>query len=326
MDETPHPQDVKTQFHDYMRLLEQTKICFIGVVSTWTVRKYKEAMAAGCLAVGDIPADHYLAKYVVNVDIIPPGYFNFDEDLDVIAANEASSAQFGNLTNWWCSEAECDKTLEGERSQHVWNTLSPYDVVKTDHLTMTRERLLAQKLLWILSRYEKGEYNTLINEARRTVLTEYSSQQMLTTWFEPAIAAWRRGERGWLRTPAYFQDSYKYRARHYFLLREWLLRREGSSVVPKLENITYGGLLKWASHRLREDARAECLRNSTNSSSRQLLDCDDPSWDYFPNMVDFDIAFVKSRKLYSQEYALDRFSHMRTYHMHALYVPENRSD
>eukprot|EP01071_Lankesteria_metandrocarpae_P008970 Lankesteria_metandrocarpae@DN5098_c0_g1_i2.p1 len=314
--------NAKTQFQDYMRMLEHTKLCFIGGISTWSIRKYKEAMAAGCLVVGDVPADHYLAKYVVNVDIIPPGYFNFDEDLDVIAANEASSAQFGNLTNWWCANSTCDRTLEEERAQHNWIVSNPY--AELGHRNYeSYGRLLARKLIRILERYEEGGYNDLIVEARRVVLTEYSSQQLLTTYFDPAIAAWRRGERGWLRTPAYFQDSYKYRARHYFLLREWLLQQEGSDIVPELKNMTYGSLLQRASHRLRADTRAECIEAVADDASADDASCtrvcDDPSMDYFQGMGDFDIAFVKARNLYALLQPLDRYSHIHRMHMQTLY-------
>jgi len=57
----------------YTRSLLESKVCLIGtavqLVDTcrsvaWTVRKYTEAVAAGCVVVGDVPADIALARFV----------------------------------------------------------------------------------------------------------------------------------------------------------------------------------------------------------------------------------------------------------------------
>jgi hypothetical protein len=57
----------------YTRSLLESKICLIGTALqlvdvcrpvAWTVRKYAEAVAGGCVVVGDVPADVNLARYV----------------------------------------------------------------------------------------------------------------------------------------------------------------------------------------------------------------------------------------------------------------------
>lgn len=61
------------QQHRYTHSLLESKICLIGTAVqlvdvcrqvAWTVRKYAEAIAGGCVVVGDVPADVNLARYV----------------------------------------------------------------------------------------------------------------------------------------------------------------------------------------------------------------------------------------------------------------------
>eukprot|EP01071_Lankesteria_metandrocarpae_P009264 Lankesteria_metandrocarpae@DN5170_c0_g1_i4.p1 len=302
------------QFKDYMSVLENAKLCFVGIISTWSIRKYKEAMAAGCLPVGDVPADHYLSTYIVNVNITIPGYVNLDEDFDVAAANSASNNILGPISKWWCAGRACEKTLQEEMASDSWLLADLYSIQTNSREQANVAKALAEALLQVLDKYNRGEYDDLIMRAQRMVMTEYSWQQTLITRVEPAIAAWHKGERGWLRTPSYFLDSYKYSARHYFLLREWMLRRYGDEIAPAIRGLTYGALLREASRRLRKDNMESCLGALAIPTV-----CSDPLFDYFQNMTDFDVLFVQARGLYEQKYPLDGFSDRTPHHMRSLY-------
>lgn len=68
--------DTLTQQRNYMTLLSRSRLCLVGSRSSnigyrdvcgivsWTLRKYPEAMAAGCVVVGDVPGDARLARLV----------------------------------------------------------------------------------------------------------------------------------------------------------------------------------------------------------------------------------------------------------------------
>jgi len=57
----------------YVQGLYDSKVCLLGSasqlhdsckISAWTVRKYYEALAAGCILIGDIPADIQIASNI----------------------------------------------------------------------------------------------------------------------------------------------------------------------------------------------------------------------------------------------------------------------
>ena len=67
------PKNTRAQQRRYMDSLAHSRVCLIGTASqlvdncpvvAWSIRKYYEAMAAGCVVVGDVPADSRVAPYV----------------------------------------------------------------------------------------------------------------------------------------------------------------------------------------------------------------------------------------------------------------------
>ena len=64
------------QQHSYVRNMKTSRLCLLGSRSfnlgheqtcsaiSWTLRKYVEAMAAGCVVIGDVPSDYSLARHV----------------------------------------------------------------------------------------------------------------------------------------------------------------------------------------------------------------------------------------------------------------------
>ena len=62
----------QSQLATYVGKLAGSKICLIGGHGGWGLRKYIEAMAAGCVVLGDLPADNKLAECMVEMPWGPP--------------------------------------------------------------------------------------------------------------------------------------------------------------------------------------------------------------------------------------------------------------
>lgn len=67
------PQHARMLHRRYIESLFQSRVCLIGTAVQlvdncrevgWTIRKYFEAMAAGCLVIGDIPAELSIARFI----------------------------------------------------------------------------------------------------------------------------------------------------------------------------------------------------------------------------------------------------------------------
>jgi len=59
---------LQKQVGSYVTKLFESKICLVGGHATQALRKYTEAIAAGCLVLGDVPADELIAECVVEME------------------------------------------------------------------------------------------------------------------------------------------------------------------------------------------------------------------------------------------------------------------
>eukprot|EP00921_Rhytidocystis_pertsovi_P003136 GHVQ01005222.1.p1 GENE.GHVQ01005222.1~~GHVQ01005222.1.p1 ORF type:complete len:824 (+),score=73.63 GHVQ01005222.1:83-2554(+) len=207
-----HRHKMEEQYESYVSFMQKTKICLIGTRATWTLRKYVEAMAAGCLVVGDVPDNAEIAKYVV-----PFSFLQKSPSGDSYLFPSVVLSLFGSwlfpphglrlsVGNSQLSRPDCSPhrgvllggignlSTRGDPCDDDW-VVPSYDM---DNY-LKRKRLssrMAEELLTILDKHERGEYKEWLEDAYILAVTEYSYAAIFDTWMQSALRSHRQGGRG----------------------------------------------------------------------------------------------------------------------------------